>query len=62
MLDIKIDTSKSRLWKGIVWHHSASPDGVTRDWGAIVKYHTSYRVDFNIVSKEEFDRRLKARK
>ena len=61
MLDIKIDTSKSRPWKGIVWHHSASPDGVTRDWDAIVKYHTSYRVDFNIVSKEEFDRRLKAR-
>ncbi len=62
MLDIVIDASKSRPWKGIVWHHSASPDGITRDWDAIVKFHTSYRVDFNIVTKEEFDRRLETRK
>lgn len=34
---------------------------MTRDWDAIRKYHTSYRVDFNIVSKEEFERRLKAK-
>ncbi|OGS06053.1 MAG: hypothetical protein A3J70_08390 [Elusimicrobia bacterium RIFCSPHIGHO2_02_FULL_61_10] len=58
-LDLAIDPSRSRPWKGIVWHHSASPDGVGRDWGAIVRYHTSYRVDFQIVTAEEFERRLK---
>jgi len=60
-LDIKIDVSNSRPWKGIVWHHSASPDGITRDWDAIVKYHTSYRIDYKIVSTEEFERQLKLR-
>lgn len=57
-LDLLIDSSRSRPWKGIVWHHSASPDGVGRDWAGIVKYHTSYRVDFQIVSAVEFERRL----
>lgn len=60
-LNIVIDTLNSRQWKGIVWHHSASPDGETRDWDAIVRYHTSYRVDYNIVSKEEFEKRLTAK-
>lgn len=55
-----IDKSKSRAWKGIVWHHSASPDNQARDWQGIVKYHTSYRVDFGTVSQDEFERRLKA--
>lgn len=55
-----IDKAHSRAWKGIVWHHSASPDGNVRDWPGIVKYHTSYRVDFNIVTKEEYDRRFNA--
>ncbi len=40
----------------IVWHHSFSPDNVIRDWDGIVKYHTSYRVDYRIVSKDEFFR------
>src|SRR5205807_3026871 len=53
-----IDTTNSRPWKGIVWHHSASPDTPGRDWPRIVHYHTSYRVDFAIVTKEEFYRRL----
>ena len=57
-LNISIDTSHSRPWKGIVWHHSASPDGAIRDWPGIVKYHTSYRIDFDIVTPEEFERRL----
>ena len=61
-LDLAIDKSKSRAWKGIVWHHSASPDNQTRDWQGIVKYHTSYRVDFDTVSQEEFEQRLKAGK
>ena len=51
----------SRAWKGMVWHHSASPDGVARDWPGIAHYHTSYRIDFNIVSKEDYDRRLAAK-
>lgn len=58
-LDIAIDVSQSRPWQGIVWHHSAGPDGATRDWDGIVKFHTSYRVDYRTVSPEEFDR-LKA--
>ena len=56
--DLVIDKAHSHPWKGIVWHHSASPDGQTRDWGGIVKYHTSFRVDFEIVTEEEFNRRL----
>lgn len=61
-LDLEIPMKDSRLWKGIVVHHSASPDGVNRDWDGIIKYHTSYRADFEIVSKEEFERRLAAHK
>lgn len=60
MLEIKIDTVLSRPWKGIVWHHSLSTDGQERNWDAIVRYHTSYRVDFSIVTKEDFERRLQA--
>jgi|GEM_PF-1442812 len=56
-LELAVDVSGSRSWKGICWHHSASPDKVTRDWDGIVKYHTSHRVDFNIVTPEEFERR-----
>ena len=58
---LAVDKAHSRLWKGICWHHSASPDGKVRDWPGIVKYHTSYRVDFNIVGKEEYERRLAAK-
>lgn len=59
-LDLAIDVAASRPWKGIVWHHSASPDSPGRDWPGIVKYHTSYRIDFNIVTPEEFERRRAA--
>jgi hypothetical protein len=59
---ILIDKVKARAWKGIVWHHSAGPDGIGRDWPSIVKYHTSYRVDYNTVTKEEFERLLKEKK
>lgn len=51
-----------RPWKGICWHHSAGPDGKDRDWDGIVRYHTSHRIDFDIVSKQEYDDRLKAGK
>jgi hypothetical protein len=58
-LDLVIDKSRSRKWSGIVWHHSASPDGQTRDWPGIVRYHTSPRIDFEIVSPDDYERRLK---
>ncbi|MBI4395896.1 MAG: N-acetylmuramoyl-L-alanine amidase [Elusimicrobia bacterium] len=61
-LDIQIQSRLSRRWKGIVWHHSASPDRATRDWDGIVKYHTSFRVDYRVVANEEFDRLLRERK
>lgn len=54
-----LDLTNALNWRGIVIHHSASPDGATRDWPGIVHYHTSYRIDYNIVTKEEFERRLK---
>ena len=57
-MDLKIPLVGARSWKGIVWHHSASPDRKKRDWDGIVKYHTSFRIDFDIVSAEEFERRL----
>lgn len=59
-LDIPIDVSGSRPWKGIIWHHSATPDGAAKDWDAIRRYHTSYRVDFQIVPEAEYRRRLAA--
>ena len=62
VLDLRIAIKNARKWKGICWHHSASPDKVTRDWDSIVKYHTSYRIDFDIVTREEFEKRLTAHK
>jgi hypothetical protein len=47
----------SKSWKGVVVHHSATPDGTTRDADGIIKYHTSYRIDYKIVTKDEFERR-----
>lgn len=57
-LDIKIEINNSRKWHGIVWHHSATVDGNTNDWHSIWRYHTSYRIDGNIVSEQEFNRRF----
>lgn len=34
-----IDTTGSRPWSAIVWHHSATRDGVTNDWAGIRRYH-----------------------
>ncbi|MBI2069463.1 MAG: hypothetical protein HYT79_02595 [Elusimicrobia bacterium] len=58
-LDIPIDLANSRPWKGIVWHHSATADGPGRNWDAIVRFHTSYRIDGQIVTAEEFERKLR---
>jgi hypothetical protein len=43
-----------RPWKGIVIHHSATVDGTQNDWEAIRRYHTSYRVDGEIVDEQTF--------
>lgn len=40
-----------REWKGIVWHHSATRDGISKNWTAIRRYHTSYRIDGHIVDR-----------
>ncbi len=58
---LEIDPKNSRPWKGLVWHCSATPDQVSRDWPAIVRYHKSFRVDYTPCSEAEFNRRLKAR-
>lgn len=49
--------SGSSPWKYVVVHHSATADGRLNDWEGIRKYHTSYRVDGIIVTKEVFAQR-----
>jgi hypothetical protein len=40
--------------KGIIIHHSYSPDSKkANDWAAIKKYHTSWRYDGNIITEEK---------
>lgn len=46
-------------WKYIIIHHSWSFDHDTLDWSGIRKYHTSYRIDGEIVSPSVFNDRLK---
>lgn len=47
-----------RSWSYAIQHCSASADGVTRDWPGIRAYHTSYRINYYMVSEEEFKTRL----
>ena len=39
----------------IVIHHSYSTDGTKRDWPGIVKFHTSFRHNGNIIEKDKYD-------
>lgn len=48
---------KNVSFNGIVIHHSLTKDGTYKDYDSIARYHTSYRIDGEIVTKEEFDRR-----
>lgn len=53
-----LDQKESLAWSGIVVHHSATEDSDKyRNIGAIRRFHTSYRIDGEIVTKEEFERR-----
>ena len=55
---IALDIDDSRDWSGIVIHHSATTDGaITNDWEGIKRYHTSWRIDGHIVTKETWYRR-----
>jgi hypothetical protein len=56
-LQFDFDSLQSKAWEGIVLHHSATIDGVTRDTEGIIKFHTSYRIDYKVVTQEEFERR-----
>jgi hypothetical protein len=49
-------------WTHIIEHHSFTKDGQIKDTTGIWKYHTSYRIDGNAVSKEVFYDRLKNKK
>lgn len=44
-------------FNGIVLHHSLTKDGTYKDSDSIARYHTSYRIDGEIVTEEEFNRR-----
>lgn len=53
-LTLSIDTSISRKWMGIVWHHSATRDDlVHKDVDAVITYHKSFRIDFNAVAEPQ---------
>lgn len=46
-------------WIGVVLHHSANGDTPARNAAEIKVYHTSYRIDYEIVTLQEYKRRKK---
>lgn len=44
-------------WQYILIHQSTKPDGETLDASGIFRYHTSYRIDYHIVGREDFWKR-----
>jgi len=57
MLDWDLLLNMCRDWEAIVWHHSLTDDKIINDWEGITRYHTSYRIDANIVTKEIYEER-----
>jgi len=39
----------------VIIHHSTTSDCLTKDWNAIDTYHTSFRIDYNIIVAPEKD-------
>jgi N-acetylmuramoyl-L-alanine amidase len=63
--NIGLFDNKILEWKNfthIIEHHSFTKDGQIKDTIGIWKYHTSYRIDGNAVSKTEYFDRLKNKK
>ena len=55
-LAIELDTTNTRKWTGIVWHHSATKDDlVHKDIDGIIQYQKSFRIDFNSVALPQKD-------
>jgi hypothetical protein len=50
-----IALTPNKKWEYIVIHHSATPDSKAKDWDAIKHYHTSYRFNGAIITKEQYD-------
>lgn len=50
-IEVPVDMNDTIAWKGIVWHHSATKDGLqAKDIPAVIKYHTSFRIDYEIAA------------